>query len=257
MWFRRTHAQSLAGEDSISINVHLLKYPMSLRPLKVWVCLGAATAFIQAWVHAVFVPNPIQRSAKSVRSGVPEGQHFPVYPWTILHIPLFEPPPNSKQRTPMRWFGRKDLYADVYGWPFPSMAALFSHPFMSRAVRVEVGLGLSWSRPSNGTYVTDMPRVLPLFPLIGFVYNVSIFAGGWAVVWGSFTLLRRRARLRSGRCPACAYEIGTGRPDCPECGWGRHTATRSEPVENTTLECSSPAGDPVKVKGGTTVIETV
>ena len=61
-------------------------------------------------------------------------------------------------------------------------------------------------------------RMLPLRPLWpGFAVNTLFYTGVlWMLSCGPFAL-RRMIRKRRGRCPACAYPIGTSEV-CTECG---------------------------------------
>jgi len=55
----------------------------------------------------------------------------------------------------------------------------------------------------------------PLWP--GFAINTLFYAGVlWVLFCGPFAL-RRMIRRRRGRCPACAYPVGSS-PVCTECG---------------------------------------
>lgn len=76
-------------------------------------------------------------------------------------------------------------------------------------------------------------KVLPYRPIWpGFAVNSVVFAGVWAVLLVSASLLsrtvdsaRRRARQRQGRCEGCGFELRDSAGDvCPECGRERRAA---------------------------------
>jgi len=81
-----------------------------------------------------------------------------------------------------------------------------------------------WFRPTaghDGWSLEDQAvprRILPL----RFAINTVFYA---VILWGLFAAplaLRRRGRIRGGRCPKCAYDLrGSDSPSCPECGLER------------------------------------
>jgi len=61
-------------------------------------------------------------------------------------------------------------------------------------------------------------RVLPLRPIWpGFAINSLFYAAVLLAMFFAPFALRRMIRRRRGRCPACAYPVGTSAV-CTECG---------------------------------------
>ncbi len=106
------------------------------------------------------------------------------------------------------------------GWPLPS---LYGQVDIGGAVHNAVPAP-KWFRPRT---VMTMPRPIPLRPLArGFIINSLIGAAAFWIVIVPPRLARRHWRRRTGRCPACGYDLrGTDHERCPECGGG----ARSDP----------------------------
>lgn len=125
-------------------------------------------------------------------------------------------------------------YAEAHGWP---MLALWSGreydafqtagATISSAVKVQHGYLLPQDRHKPHDLVAVV-RVIPLAPIWpGFLGNTMIYAGAlWLLHW-TVVMVRRLARLRTGRCPRCAYDLsGNFGCGCPECGWRRRIVGR-------------------------------
>jgi hypothetical protein len=94
----------------------------------------------------------------------------------------------------------------AYGWP---QLTFFSRNSWNR--RHEWGLVIPWFSKYDS-------RILPLRPLWpGFAINTIFYAAVLALVFFVPRKVRRFVRVRRGRCPACAYPVGSS-PVCTECG---------------------------------------
>ncbi len=91
---------------------------------------------------------------------------------------------------------------------------------------VDTGLANQGMNPLHPMWPTARLPLRPEFP--GFVVN-SLFYGGLALAAVvAPRSLRRRWRVRRGRCVGCGYELA-GLVVCPECGLGRVGGVASEP----------------------------
>src|SRR5262249_19045849 len=76
--------------------------------------------------------------------------------------------------------------------------------------------------PTLGQYPfpPEHPRALPIWPVpSGFAINTVFYA---VVLWGLWLVpgfVRRRIRVRRGRCAKCGYDLRASTTGvCPECG---------------------------------------
>jgi hypothetical protein len=71
--------------------------------------------------------------------------------------------------------------------------------------------------------------VVPVLPRAGgFALDTAFYGTIVFLLWSAPTVIRRRARKRRGRCPACGYDLrATPNTTCPECGFP--SATGSTP----------------------------
>ena len=74
--------------------------------------------------------------------------------------------------------------------------------------------------PTRGPWYLRRLPLTPLWP--GFAVNTLLYGIIlWLLIPGPF-VLRRRIRIRGGRCPQCGYDLrGDLQRGCPECGWNR------------------------------------
>jgi hypothetical protein len=105
------------------------------------------------------------------------------------------------------------------GWPFRSAA---SRGYTRDPVFEYHGEGLvlwttkwpAWLKGRRANVV-----ILPVRPLwLGFAADAAVYStvvAGCVLVPG---VVRRRLRIRAGRCPACGYQIMGMTGPCPECG---------------------------------------
>lgn len=120
----------------------------------------------------------------------------------------------------MRWFATP-RYAEFSGWPFESMAAFYEIGVVRTPQdreHVSIGIALPWTRDHNGSHI-EMPRVLPVMPMLGFWQNAPVYALGIGAVWAGLVVVRRVRFGRASRCGACGYEVMPAMRVCPECGW--------------------------------------
>jgi hypothetical protein len=96
-------------------------------------------------------------------------------------------------------------------------------PRLALAGRLRLGDGLQ-VKAASGTIVLarragePVPVILPARPLWpGFLVDTAFYAVTLGVMLASGRLVRRRWRLKRGRCPICVYPIGAS-PVCTECG---------------------------------------
>jgi hypothetical protein len=107
----------------------------------------------------------------------------------------------------------------VCGWPFRT-SGFSVHNLTLRtttnqvSVNIRGGISLHNSSRTAVYYL----RIIPTIPIWKGIILNSLF---WAVIFTSFFYglrhLRHRHRIRRGRCPRCAYPMGTS-PACTECG---------------------------------------
>lgn len=133
--------------------------------------------------------------------------------------PAANPIPSRSDRARLPWWVHVPpqgsyIQTEAVGLPWPCLAA--------------------W-RDADGShhYLTlHDPRLWPndiLFPTHpvypAFVLDTAAFGAAWYLLLAGphlLHLVRRRHRLRRGRCPSCGYDLLGKLPEgCPECGWGR------------------------------------
>lgn len=114
--------------------------------------------------------------------------------------------------------GDVDLYAEcAAGWPFlacrswriAKRGSAFGYDTLDSR-------GL-WMLPESwnwGGINRDVP-FLPIWP--GFAINTLLYAAAIWLLFAAPFSLRKRWRIRRGRCPHCAYPVGAGSV-CTECG---------------------------------------
>jgi hypothetical protein len=107
-----------------------------------------------------------------------------------------------------------DISEKTTGWPCLTLRAEAATRTTMQASRIYYSNGLRLPGASRTRGSIVLP-IMPLWP--GFAINTVLYA---AVCWLLFAapfVLRRRLRLRLGRCPNCAYPVGQS-PVCTECG---------------------------------------
>ncbi|MGH9893632.1 MAG: hypothetical protein ACREA0_16925, partial [bacterium] len=106
------------------------------------------------------------------------------------------------------------------GWPFLSLAA---HVKRNGEIGGGAVVPTDWLAPDRQDMFMhwgqpEVRGILPMIPMFPqFAYGAGIYA---LLLWIPVTVgsrLRRWRRLHRGRCPACAYPMGTGAL-CTECG---------------------------------------
>jgi len=127
---------------------------------------------------------------------------------------------------------------DLRGWPWPAAWCRVVHmQFTSSGPPVRLGMAggikvtnAQWADPWTSTPLMYRERIVPLRPIwSGLALNSIVFSIAFAITAALFFELRRRCRLRSGRCVACGYRV-RDQPRCPECG--RPAAVRQSQSEH-------------------------
>lgn len=201
--------------------VGVLKAKIPVGLIGAFAAAGFGLTVAQAWFASVATPNlPRMKWAFESDDGRCR-RGYTEHPWTPLYNPLMQekPKPGAVYQG-MDWFGRRVVYADVYGWPYPAMATLFVYDTrqVSR-VRVHAGLALPWTRDDNGT-MEHIPRALPIVPIWGFWSNAGMYAAASLVGVIGFRRVNEVRRRGSGLCVGCGYPLGSTMASCPECGVG-------------------------------------
>ncbi|MBY0263115.1 MAG: hypothetical protein K2Q20_12275 [Phycisphaerales bacterium] len=219
---------------------------LALAILLVSIIVGATATVAQAWwsclpAAAPAAVNAMRASDLTVgRASFPENKHvtFAMMPEpsgfrrqfevtlfpTALELPNLEPTWADRAATRGPSLGWPTVSGYEYvlkeyraGWPADALVGDEVTP-IGDGVSMLRGL-MSLDEPFRPGYVFNVPtKVLPL----GFASNSTIYS---APIWLPFFLwtllvspLRRRARVRAGRCPACGYDPGMPTANCPECG---------------------------------------
>jgi hypothetical protein len=123
----------------------------------------------------------------------------------------------------------RQLMIESFGWPF--LAAFGDAELAFRYGSLPLldkhrGIMMRRIQHQSPFLKYTMPAILPCRPIwSGFLLNTSIYAATWFLLLVAPRTLRRRSRVRHGRCPSCAYDLkGQATEGCPECGWKRLTA---------------------------------
>ena len=104
------------------------------------------------------------------------------------------------------------------GWPFKCFESARTY---------ELVIPSSTNTVQRYTTRTGNNSLWPQRVLPGLIPNVFLYAAClWLVSllprWIDQAFMRRRRRIRRGRCPECAYDLkGDLGGGCPECGWQR------------------------------------
>ena len=82
------------------------------------------------------------------------------------------------------------------------------------------GIRLAPESINKGTFTMLRQRALPLIPVWpGFAVNTLLYAAALWLLCAIPLHVRRRVRMKRGRCPACGYELrGSASDVCSECG---------------------------------------
>jgi len=150
--------------------------------------------------------------------------------WENVEAFIHRQPPFARRHV-VRWFGGNDaltprsryLAVIARGWPLHSLCSIEEIGFNQQSGRRDgitdegaIVIPMN-SRPNTGFapfYAIALP-CLPIWP--GFAINTIFYA---MILWGLFAtpgMIRRRWRVRRGKCPACGYPVGTSAV-CTECG---------------------------------------
>jgi hypothetical protein len=183
----------------------------------VWLLLGAIVNIAVAWALALCFNF-------SARSEI--GQ--PTDPLVLRVFPNLGSMPHGSIHC-----GRRERLGLVYEDVVPKIERWYAHLRSGFPVLAFEGAQYIESPPVTGTRLAGWPfvitrphgqavqrRAVPLRPLWpGFAINTILYA---AILWLLFTFpgaIRRRRRIKRGRCPRCAYDLRGSDPSaCPECG---------------------------------------
>ena len=100
-----------------------------------------------------------------------------------------------------------------------------------------------WSQTQGRNQVDSGENILVIgthrFPRrilwTGLIGNTLIYGSFAWIIMMSIVLARQWYRLRSGRCPNCAYRLQDRIAEgCPECGWNRPAASHAESEPGAT-----------------------
>jgi hypothetical protein len=114
------------------------------------------------------------------------------------------------------------VFADL-GWP---LLSLRDETWVRPAPRIAYGIELSMEHGQHALAVRSLP-LMPIWP--GFAINTIFYTAILALLFYGPGKVRRFVRVRRGRCPACAYPVGSS-PICTECG---------NPVKAVSVESTS------------------
>jgi hypothetical protein len=115
-----------------------------------------------------------------------------------------------------------------YGWPLP-VAGMYTCAFATSGGRVPDGKSVTeffgeFERAAGwrqGWQPSWSKRFVPVWPRVGLVLNSLLFGAVLCAAWTAPGVVRRRRRVRGGRCVACGYDLRGSAAGCPECGMGR------------------------------------
>ena len=104
------------------------------------------------------------------------------------------------------------IYAEQFGWPF----------FCAYKERWSQTQGRNQVDSGENILVIGKHRIPRRILWTGLLGNMLIYGAFVWMIMMSLSLARRWNRLRSGRCPQCAYRLQDRIAEgCPECGWNR------------------------------------
>jgi len=102
-------------------------------------------------------------------------------------------------------------------------------PFRSFSGETYAPLGTP-TMNSNFRFLAAVPPIsshgwwfIPYRPLPGLFYSWAFWSALAYLALSGLSFMRITSRLKKGRCPKCAYDLG-GVPRCPECGTIVHKA---------------------------------
>ncbi|HZW09905.1 MAG TPA: hypothetical protein VFF69_08370 [Phycisphaerales bacterium] len=110
----------------------------------------------------------------------------------------------------------------AYGWPLPCLWLSVRSATQQAGTAIAlvdenfVGMMRLSGEPSARMRTFRALPVLPRWGAIG--ADVAFWGAAWWVLITLPVVLRRRARVRRGRCGACGYDLAGIGGSCPECG---------------------------------------
>jgi hypothetical protein len=211
----------------------------SFRPIAIRVLAGLAATVAACWASAGFLGFP--QSIEAIRARGLSARDWHILarsrrPGAVrytsvvmiraleyreatsgLRVPAWAASAEPGVSTPQNRAEHYEL-CDGYGWPLPALSFRFHGRGNGASATGEVTGGIPLPARSTGAWYD--PRALPLTPIWpGFVVDWAIATGTVVAAWDGPRLLRRKLRLRAGRCLSCGYDLrGLGSVPCPECG---------------------------------------
>lgn len=125
------------------------------------------------------------------------------------------------------WWNRNSRSREFHGYGWPMRTMWFeSQPWVADKTlrRSPMGTDGGVVLPVRPRYSSTMahPVALPLrIATVGFAVNTMVYAGMAWMVFGLPAVVRRRRRVKQGRCVRCGYDMrssGVAHSACPECG---------------------------------------
>jgi hypothetical protein len=210
--------------------------------------VGAAVTVGVAWAIVLALPKPsIARVAT----------RYGNEPWPV-HVPGDWPSESDKTSV-----------SGVYGWRMSAQTspAVFyvivtetGAPFLAmRTVEMRWWTDKSEGRRSVGLAIPrsiaerSVRGLLPVIPIwTGFAANTVVYSLGIAAIRRTIASIKRRRRVRAGRCVDCGYQLSSDILVCPECGarqcWQTKLSLRSalnrRPDMPSALHPTSPGSWP-------------
>jgi hypothetical protein len=196
-------AAGVALTAVVAWSINIAMRPAWLKPTLHWDRIGWPFKVPDHWTRA---PVPAEASG-----GPGVTQWF----WGVLWIADTRPQRSAPEIHVV------DLRITQTGWPWRAVA----HETWKE--RVHLGSTSAPAELRNIGHPTSAWRlglkfadhrlgICPLWP--GFVLDTAFYGALAFLLWSVPGFLRRRARLRRGACPVCAYDLQGTTHGCPECG---------------------------------------
>lgn len=186
--------------------------------------LGALATWAVAWTAAVYLPHSRSERLPAIDcSNGAEGRIDSVMGVQLIGVG-FEQTEHMRLRG---WSGSCLMSIDLeafecrYGWPLYALEYDHQGGYWRESCEW-LPQTQGWPTCRQGPSQALPLRVAP----VGFAFNTLAFSAVVCVPAGTFMAIRRRWRLRHGRCRTCGYSLAglTQGAACPECGAGKEAA---------------------------------